>query len=972
MHRCIKFALLLFLIAIFASAAHAATRKIPAMGEYFKTTQGIMVRVLIRYDGPATSPYFAGDAQGIRQKEAQQSVLRSTVLGLGGKVTNEFRHMNVIAATIPIKQLAKLAATKGVVEITKDRIWEPNFDPATATDKERKDWVKERVNEVTQRVRARAGKMNQIASAIPYRLEYLEQNLVRETKAGSPIQVGGGTIRPVGAGEIKPLLTARGVDPANYAFYNIDTTHAAAIWDATQRGEGIIVGLIDSGTYSAHPLLSGTVIGSEVAPGLAEIEAAFDLDGDGNPDGITPNAESILNNPHGTGTACMIAGHGAVTFSANSRQLQAIEAHAPATVVDNHDGTKDVLLIGSAPSASIYAIKVFPWFGAGSPSSIILAAMDRMITLKDNFNKGKPGGINIQVVNMSLGGPDLFPGFDLEDRVADEMVDVGIQPVISSGNAGPAPYTVSSPGGSLKAITVGAAAEPRHNRIAFEFSFPQLPVGGGASMVPSNRTQIVDFSSRGPLASGYLKPDVVAEGANVMTAWLFDTDGDGLNDTADVAIVGGTSFSSPTTAGGVALLTKFAENNGLSLSGQPIKAALMRTARPLKGMQYHQQGMGFVDFQAAADFWKSNPHIIAGKLNKQKGKFYGQPYNFIDFGSISYAFGTTALLDPGEQSDFILPMETTATDAPYYTYLRITGNNKQRTQPFPAVVRSDFDPDPTDGVPANAALIQNTEVYYADGINTGFNDGDYIFNSLNQVDTSVFLAPNQPQGALGWFTELFPSLTEDVDHGYIPDAFNAPITGAPSAYALTNSHQQMGSNGYADFDRLTFLGDVTNEPINPVSASIFWVSVKRSAVPTSLGTPSMTGTIAENQVTEFSLNLPAPISFYSFVNSFNWGWNNYKFAPPWSGETPYKTKRKVADIDVLVESPSGVLLNTAGLPGAFQGASLNDVETIHNITGPSEAGVYKFTVIGFSIKGVPTNHAKWETRVWDNLTPIIP
>ena len=85
-------------------------------------------------------------------------------------------------------------------------------------------------------------------------------------------------------------------------------------------------------------------------------------------------------------------------------------------------------MVGTAPAAKIYALKVFPSQGGGAPESRIIAAMDRAITLRRNFNNGvtsvpvvgtgtendpfKYDSLNIKVVNMSLGGPTLFAGGD--------------------------------------------------------------------------------------------------------------------------------------------------------------------------------------------------------------------------------------------------------------------------------------------------------------------------------------------------------------------------------------------------------------------------------------------------------------------------------------------------------------------------------------------------------------------------------
>ena len=77
-------------------------------------------------------------------------------------------------------------------------------------------------------------------------------------------------------------------------------------------------------------------------------------------------------------------------------------------------------MVGQAPAAQFYALKVFPAAGGGAPDSRILQAMDRAIELK---NTTQP---NMKVVNMSLGGATLYAGHDVEDELATSMADGGI------------------------------------------------------------------------------------------------------------------------------------------------------------------------------------------------------------------------------------------------------------------------------------------------------------------------------------------------------------------------------------------------------------------------------------------------------------------------------------------------------------------------------------------------------------------
>ena len=185
-------------------------------------------------------------------------------------------------------------------------------------------------------------------------------------------------------------------------------------------------------------------------------------------------------------------------------------------------------MVGTAPAAKIYALKVFPSQGGGAPESRIIAAMDRAITLRRNFNNGVPSvpvagsgtedspfrfdSLNIKVVNMSLGGPTLFAGGDIEDQLTLAMLEVGITLVTSAGNDGFAAMTGGSPGTGIGSLTTGASSTPVHERILRDIQFATLPVGIGQLYRPSNEVQTAYFSSRGPTADGRLDPDLSANG----------------------------------------------------------------------------------------------------------------------------------------------------------------------------------------------------------------------------------------------------------------------------------------------------------------------------------------------------------------------------------------------------------------------------------------------------------------------------
>jgi len=424
-----------------------------------------------------------------------------------------------------------------------------------------------------------------------------------------------------------------GAQPANYN-YNNSLTNAAPLHAAGSIGNDVVVALIDSGTASATTALASTVIGGEnFVPATG------------------PNADPVLsatsrnNDFHGTATADMIAAHANFLFGSTSALARSVRTHAPASVIDCPNaafpgcpaGASVIPMVGTAPGAKIYAMKVFPSQGGGAPESRIIAAMDRAITLRRNFNQGlstapvsgagtendpfKYNALNIRVANMSLGGPTLFAGSDEEDQLTLKMLDVGITLVTSAGNDGFAAMTGGSPGTGIGSLTVGASNTPVHERVLRDLQFG---VGIGALYRPFNGVQTVFFSSRGPTADGRFDPELSANGfasytnvfAGVVANQLVSCGAPGVPASGPSAcasriiFISGTSFSSPTVAGAAALLRGAAP----SATATQARNALALGANPTlitDGSGRIDQGAGFLDVSASLALLNS------GKVSKQ-------------------------------------------------------------------------------------------------------------------------------------------------------------------------------------------------------------------------------------------------------------------------------------------------------------------------------------------------------------------
>jgi len=492
----------------------------------------------------------------------------ATVAALGGETTQIYQNVDAAAVTVPSSRVGDLTAALGVDAVHKDVI----------------------------------------VTLPPSRPIEADSFIDAQTLEG---------------GALSEFVRAQ---PDNYN-YNNGLTGAAALHATGSTGQNVIVGLIDSGTASAIPALApavtGSVIGGENFVPLTQDPVA--------------SATSRLNDWHGTGTADMIAAHAAFGFTTASRLAQSVQLNAPGSAINCPNaafpgcplGTTVIPMVGTAPAAKIYALKVFPSQGGGAPESRIIAAMDRAITLRRNFNNGVPtvpvigtgtendpfkyDSLDIKVVNMSLGGSTLFAGGDIEDQLTLAMLEVGITLVTSAGNAGFAAMTGGSPGTGIGSLTTGASSTPAHERIALDTQFTQFPVGIGQLYRPSNEVQTAYFSARGPTADGRFDPDLSANGfASYVNAFAAIVNGQIVSCGAPgvppapspnsclsrILFVSGTSFSSPTVAGAAALLRQAAP----WATGLQTRNALVRGANPSligDGSGRIDQGAGFLDVPAA-------------------------------------------------------------------------------------------------------------------------------------------------------------------------------------------------------------------------------------------------------------------------------------------------------------------------------------------------------------------------------------
>lgn len=214
--------------------------------------------------------------------------------------------------------------------------------------------------------------------------------------------------------------------------------------------------------------------------------------------------------------------------------------HVAGIVASNHSDYR-----GIAPKSELYDLKVLEEDGSGQ-GSYMLRSVDYVISN------------DIDVAVMSLGSRlDRCNGNDVLSRSVDIASDRGAVVVAAAGNDGPGSQTITSPGCSRSAITVGAV---------------------------DKQDNIATYSSRGPTADERVKPDVVAPGSSIGST----------SKTGGLVRMSGTSMATPHVAGQAAIL--------LSTDLEPgeVKPVITESSEDI-GARENFQGHGRIDVEASLE-----------------------------------------------------------------------------------------------------------------------------------------------------------------------------------------------------------------------------------------------------------------------------------------------------------------------------------------------------------------------------------
>lgn len=318
---------------------------------------------------------------------------------------------------------------------------------------------------------------------------WIESNMVSFSAAPMPSVEGAmaGFKMPKAASFIQNPMASQIAAQRPEAPWGINRVHAPSAWPITE-GKGVKVAVIDTGIDSNNADLAGSVDGGYSAITKTENPADYQDDN----------------------------GHG---------------SHVAGTIAAHRDGKG---VVGVAPQARLYAVKVLDADGSGNLSDVI----DGIVWAAKN---------HMDVANMSLGAPVDSEAMKRAVRFARGS---GVVIVAAAGNSG---GSVGFPGAYEDTIAVAAS---------------------------DYNDKLASFSSRGP------EVDFIAPGVDVLSTRM----GGGLP-----VSFSGTSMASPHVAGLAALVVS---QGYVGLNGPDgVFAQLKKAATPLTtaGMTAEQQGMGMID-----------------------------------------------------------------------------------------------------------------------------------------------------------------------------------------------------------------------------------------------------------------------------------------------------------------------------------------------------------------------------------------
>jgi len=301
---------------------------------------------------------------------------------------------------------------------------------------------------------------------------------------------------------------------------------ATALWGQTfaTAGQGIKIGIIDDGIDQTHPFFAPR--GLTYPPGFPKGQAAF----------TTPKVIVARSFPPRTPRYANSNRPFDPELSEHAVHVAGIAAGTDGTVTRN-----GFRLSGIAPRAYLgnyKALAVPSQFGLNGNSPELAAAVEAAV--RDGMD----------VINLSLGEPEIEPSRDLVVRALNAAADAGVISAVAAGNdfAEFGLGSIGSPASAAKSITAGGSS-------------------GGHGSIETDAP--AEYSSAGPTPySLRFKPDVTAPGSDIASAFPGTAFGE----------LSGTSMAAPHVAGAAAVLRQ----RHPTWTPAQVKSALVLTGAPVR------------------------------------------------------------------------------------------------------------------------------------------------------------------------------------------------------------------------------------------------------------------------------------------------------------------------------------------------------------------------------------------------------
>lgn len=351
-----------------------------------------------------------------------------------------------------------------------------------------------------------------------------------------------------------------------------DQLHSSSLSSGHKvTGEGVTVAVLDSGVY----------FDSQVRSELGQQVQKLFL---GQVDLINRQCDTYKQGKW-TYTSGLQYDNYCFTSASDSKDAYGHGTHVAGAIWNNMTDNATGVFLGVAPEAKILSVRVLDNHGNGSYADAI-EGIQYVLQHKDYYG--------IRVLNMSISASPTTPYFvDPLNRAVMEAWAAGITVVAAAGNVGPLAESVTVPGNNPYVITVGAVDSQR------------TPGYWTGDILPR-------WSAAGPTFDGFLKPDVLAPGSQIVS-FMYNDHG---NNSASAQLVqdhpdysanislfrmNGTSMATAIASGVVALMLQVNPN----LTPDQVKYRLMGSALPAVTEEaaplYNrlQQGMGRIWAPAA-------------------------------------------------------------------------------------------------------------------------------------------------------------------------------------------------------------------------------------------------------------------------------------------------------------------------------------------------------------------------------------